>query len=101
MLSLLTKLSELPIGHKKRAKGAKTTQSLIAMLLCLVTPDGCGWRGGISTLDLLRLPDEVLEQVALILGQQEMFRLVDHISEIGHETSTFGRELCRRAGECV
>lgn len=69
------------------------------MLLCLLTAD---WRiraGGISTFDLLRLPDEILEQIALVLGQEEMLRLLNDISEIGDETSTFGRELCRRVGK--
>lgn len=95
----LTKLSELPIGDDEGSKTAKTTQSFISVLLRLFTADGRSGTGGISAFDLLCLPDEILEQVALVLGQEEVLRLFNDISEIGDETSAFSREPCRGVGK--
>jgi hypothetical protein len=46
------------------------------------------------------LPDEVLEEVALILGEQEMLCLLDHITEVCYECLAFGRELLRWGVDC-
>jgi hypothetical protein len=67
---LLTKLSKLPISDKKRSKGAKTTQRLLAMLPCRITANWCSRPSSFTALNLLCLPDEVLEQVTLVLGQK-------------------------------
>lgn len=48
---------------------------------------------GATAPHVLSLPDEVLEQIALVLDQSEHFSLLDDISEICHEFLAFGREL--------
>jgi hypothetical protein len=67
-MGALTKLPELAIGDNKRAQGSQTLQSLIAVLLrSLLVNGGIGNRG-ITAIDLLGLPDEVLKEIALVLG---------------------------------
>jgi len=43
----------------------------------------------ISSSDLLSLPDEVLKQVSIILGQQEDLGMFDDDSEVFDELVTF------------
>lgn len=44
-------------------------------------------------VELLCLPDEILKQVALVLGQKEVLRLLHHFSEISNERLSFARQL--------
>ena len=99
-MGTLTKLSELAIGDNKRAQGSQTLQSLIAVLLRSLLVNGSIGKSGISAIDLLRLPDEVLKEIALVLGQEKVFGLFDDVTEICHKILTFGREFLGRAGEC-
>ena len=63
------------------------------MLVSRVLVDGRSWLGGIAAADLLTVPDEVLQEVALILGQEQHLRLIDHISEIGDQLLALGRKI--------
>jgi len=36
------------------------------------------WEGGVCPSDLLRLPDEILQKVAFVLGKEEVFSLFDN-----------------------
>lgn len=71
----LTKLAELAIGDDERAESSKTLQCLIAMLLGSLGTDRRTRDGSFTSLDLLCLPDEVLEKVAFVLAQEEVFGL--------------------------
>jgi hypothetical protein len=67
-MGTLTKLSELAIGDNKRAQGSQALQSLIAVLLRSLLVNRSIGKSGISAIDLLRLPDEILKEIALVLG---------------------------------
>jgi hypothetical protein len=88
-----TKLSELSIRNDERAESSETFQSLIAMLFGSVLVDWCIWESCIPSLNLLRLPDEILEEVALVLGEEKVFGLLDYIAEIGDQCLALGGEL--------
>jgi hypothetical protein len=79
----------LAIRDNERAECAKTLQRLVGVLLGSVLVDWSVWEGSIRTSDLLRLPDEVLEEVALVLCEKEVFGLLDYIAEIGDQITPF------------
>ena len=89
----LTKLSELTIRDDQRAKCAETIQSLIAMLLGSILINWRTRKRGVCSADLLRLPDEVLEKIAFVLCEEEVFRLLDDVTEISDQSLSFARKL--------
>lgn len=69
------------------------------MLLCgLLVHRGIGC-GDSVWVELCGLPNEVLKQIALILGQQEVLGLGHNLAEILHESLALGGELVGGAGE--
>ena len=54
---------------------------------------------GTTSSQVFGLPYEVLEQVALVLGQDQNLRLFDDFAKVADEHSTFGREFLRRVGQ--
>jgi hypothetical protein len=96
-----TKLSELAIGNDQGSKSAQSLEGLVAMLL-----RGLLVHWGIRCADSLRielrgLPDEVLEQVALVLGQQQLLGLCDNFAEVFYESLALGGELVRGLRESL
>lgn len=74
-------------------------QCLVAVLLGgLLVYWGIGRIDSLG-IELCSLPDEVLEQVALILGQQQLLGLGDNFAEIFHESLALGRELVSGGGQ--
>lgn len=69
------------------------------MLLGHILADGRPWNVHGLWIELLGLPDEVLEEVAVVLGQEETLGLVDHLSYIADENLSLRRELLRRVRE--
>lgn len=69
------------------------------MLLGSVLVDWSIGEGGISGIDLLRLPDEVLEKIALVLCEKEVFGLLNDVTEISDQGTTFSGKLLRWVGE--
>jgi hypothetical protein len=65
------KFSELAVGDEKRAKSAESVKRLVAVLLGGVLVDGRTGQACAGTGDLLCLPNEVLEQVAVVLGEEQ------------------------------
>jgi hypothetical protein len=55
--------------------------------------DWCAWHLSIATTDVLCLPDEILKQVALVLGEKENLGLLDNLTEIGYELLAIFRQL--------
>ena len=91
-----TELSELPIGEDKSAKRSQSLKSLVAVLPSGILVDGCARGLSIAAGDLLCLPDEVLQKIALVLGQDEVLGLLNDVAQIGDQVSTLGGELGRR-----
>lgn len=79
-----TQLAELTVGDQQGAEGAQTLDGLVAMLLSHLLVDR--GTGNIDSLgvEFLSLPNEVLEQVALVLGQQKVLGLLDDIARVGN-----------------
>lgn len=96
---MLTELPELTVGEYKRAERPQTFKSLVAVLLSGVPIDWCSWQLGLTTRDLASLVDEILQQVALILGQKQDLGLLDDIAKVSHKMTAFFRELGRGTGQ--
>lgn len=69
------------------------------MLPCGVPVDGGIGRLQITAVDLLSLPDKVLEQVAVVLGEDEELGGFNNISQITNEFLTISGQLLRGRGE--
>jgi len=89
----LTKLAELAVGDQESSKSAEALKSLVAMALGCVLADGRVRRTDRVGVKVLRLPDEVLQEVALVLGQQQVLGLLHNLTNIGNEALALGREL--------
>ena len=63
------------------------------MLLSGVLVDWSVWRVEVALLELLRLPDEVLQKIAVVLGQNKKFRFLDDVAKICNELVALRREL--------
>lgn len=95
---MLTKLPELTVGEYKGAECPQAFQSLIAVLLSCVFVNWCSWQLGLTARNLASLVNEILQQVALILGQEKNLGLLDNIAKVSHKVAAFFRELGRGAG---
>lgn len=93
-----TKFPELAIGDDQGPQSAQPLQCLVAMLLSgLLVHWGIGCANSLG-VELCSLPDKVLKQIALVLGQQEVLGLGDNFAEIFYESLSLRRELvCGRA----
>lgn len=96
----LTKLAELTVGQNQRAEGPQPLNSLAAMLLRRRLVDGRVGKRCVASGDLLSLPDEVLEEIAFVLRQEEHLGLLDHDAEILDEVLAFAGQLARRRAQC-
>ena len=95
-----TKLPELAIGNDQGPQSAQPLQSLVAVLLGgLLVHGGIGCANSLG-IELCSLPDEVLEQIALVLGQQEVLGLGDDFAEVFYKGLALGGQLVcgRREG---
>ena len=88
-----TKLAELTVGDEQRAQRAQTLHSLVTVLLSRLLVDWCAWNASISTINFLRLPDEVLEEIALVLAEEEDLGLFNDVASILNQNLSFGRKL--------
>ena len=82
--SIAEQFTELAIGENQCAECAKTVQGFVAVLLSSGFVGRRTWQLCVAAIQILCLPDEVLEQVALVLAQKQMLGLFDDIAEIGH-----------------
>lgn len=89
-------LPELAVGDDQCAKCTETVKGLVAVLLRGLLVYWCLRGLGISTGHLLSLPDEVLEEVALVLGEQQGLRLLNDILDVSNEALAFGGQLLGR-----
>lgn len=89
-LGKLTQLAELAIGDDQLTENTKTLESLVAVLLGGVLVNWHIDSLRVTRADLLRLPDEVLEDVAFVLGEKKLLGLLDHIAQISDELLAVG-----------
>ena len=89
----------MAIGDEQGSESPQALESLVAVLLGSLCVDGSTRRADGLGIELLRLPDEVLEEIALILGQEEMLCLRDYVPNIGDQDLALIGQLCRRVGE--
>lgn len=93
-----TDLAKFAIGDQKRSQGLEALQRLLAILLAGLLVDGNRCLH-ISRGDLLGLPDELLQQFTLVLGQEQLLGLVDNIAQVPDQNLALGGQLVRRGGE--
>lgn len=92
-VGIAQKLAELSVGDHERAESTKTLQSLVAMLLSGLLVHWGAWNGSVSTIDVLRLPDEVLKEITLVLAKKEDLGLFNDIADICDETLSSAESL--------
>lgn len=57
------------------------------------------WELGIATRDESRLPQKILQQIAVVLGQEQNLGLFDNISKIANQVAAFWGEFAGRVGK--
>lgn len=75
----------MAIGDDESAESPETLKRLLSMLLRGLPIDRCLWGLRIAASDLLSLPDEVLEEIALVLREEKDLRLLDYIAEVSNK----------------
>ena len=71
------------------------------MLFGGVLVDGSSRQSSVATRDLASLVDEVLEQIALILGQEKELGLLNDLAEVGDQVPALLGQLGRGLGESI
>ena len=66
------------------------------MLLSGGLVDRCAWKLGVAHSDLLRLPNEILNQVVLVFGENQVFCFVNYVTQISDENFAFVGKSGRR-----
>lgn len=98
-MNLLTNLSELPVGNKESTQGLQALNSVAAILFGGLLVDGSIRSLRFHGAQTLSLPDELLKQVAIILGEDQFAGLVDDFAKIPDQLLTFFREVLGGRGE--
>jgi hypothetical protein len=97
--SLLTELAELPVGDDQRPKGSSASEHFIALLLGNILLHWRGWELGVLDVDLFGVPNELLQEISLILREKQELGLLHNVSEVSHKLLAFCRELLRRSAQ--
>jgi len=79
-----TKLAKLAVGDDQGSKGPQPLEGLVSMLLCCFLVDRRTGNTDSLGVKLLGLPNEVLEQISVVLGQEKVFRLFHNLSCRGY-----------------
>jgi hypothetical protein len=90
---ILTDLAELSVGDQQCAESLETLQGLVRILLARLLGDGHIRGLHITGVDLLSLPDEVLQQLALVLGEKQQLSLFDDVAQILDQDLTLAGKL--------
>lgn len=88
-----TKLAELTIGENQRSECSETVECLVAVLLCSCTVNGSIGSTSATTRNGLALPDEILNEIALVLAKKQHLSFFDDIPQVSNEIATLVREL--------
>ena len=84
---------DINILSRKCSQSLQTISGLAGILLSIFLSHWDVRCLGIAGGNLLRLPDKVLEEFAIVFGEQEFLRLVNDITEILDKDSAFLRKL--------
>ena len=87
-----TEFAELSVRKYQGSQGPETIECLVPMLLSCGLVQRCVRKLGIAPRQLLRLPDEILQKIAIILGQKKYFGFLNDVTEVGNEGPPFGGE---------
>ena len=69
------------------------------MLLGRLLVDRSTRLSSITATNLLTMPDEVLQQIVLVLGKEQDLGLLDRGTDVRHEMLTLARQLVGRIGQ--
>jgi hypothetical protein len=83
----------LTVGDEERSEGSQTLESLLAMLLGSLLVERSVDVGRVGGADLLCLPDEVLEEITVVLGEKEELGLLNDVLEVSDELLAVGGQL--------
>lgn len=86
----LTKLAELAIGDDQGSESPQPLQCLVPMLLGGVLIDRSIGSTDDGRVELLSLPNKILQQVTVVLAQQEVLGLGDDIANIADQSLALG-----------
>ena len=92
----------MAIGDEERAKCTKAFQRFLTVLLGGVLLNGhvgLVRLASIASSHALRLPNEVLKQIAAVLGEEHNLRLLDDITAVGNKLLAVRRELFGRLAQ--
>jgi len=100
-MKLRTQLAELAISDDEGAESSQALNGLIPVFL-----GGCFIDWGVRALyargpELLGLPDEVLKNIALILGKEEILGESDDLASISNQRLSFCGKPARRRLESL
>jgi hypothetical protein len=92
-------LPELAVRHKEGTKSTQAIERLIAVLAgCVLVNRRLGSASG-AAAEVLGLPDEVLEEVALVLGEEQNLGLLNDVLQVRNQLLALTRQLLRRRVE--
>jgi hypothetical protein len=77
-----TELAKLAVGNNQGSQGTQSVKGLIPVLLRLFLTDGRDRSSQALVVELIGLPDEVLQQIAMILGQQQILGLFHNFIDV-------------------
>ena len=70
-------------------------------MLCLLLADRSVGGGNGLGVELAGLPNEVLQQIAIVLRQEQILGLFYDFIDVGNKAAALGRELLGRIGESL
>ena len=86
-------LPELTVGDQQGAQCSQAIKCVVAMLLGGILVDRCARKSLVSTRDLFSVPDEVLEKVALVLGEEQDLGLLNDLPQVANKLLALCRKL--------
>ena len=75
-----TEFAELAVGQEEGTEGPEAIQGFVAMLLSSALVHWGIGKLRVATSEVLRLPDEILQQISVILGEKQDLGLFDDVT---------------------
>ena len=95
----LTNLTELSVGDQQGTQGLQTIQGLVAILLGAFLLDGGTRLVHLDRAKVLRIVDELLQQMTVVLAQDQLSGVVDDIAQVLDQLLAFLGQLLGGVGE--